>query len=92
MPVSLELNVGVESSEAVGLQAGGPGLWLRSHGQSNTVLSQQLGSAVHKPQGHEEWPLREDCKVSCEIGTSQRGLEPWNTEAEESTTLGAVIR
>jgi hypothetical protein len=27
--------------------------------------------------------LREDCKVSCEIGTSQRGPEPWNLEAED---------
>jgi hypothetical protein len=31
-------------------------------------------------------------KVSCEIGASQRGLEPWNTEVEESTTLEAVTR
>jgi hypothetical protein len=27
--------------------------------------------------------------VTCEIGASQRGPEPWNEEAEESTTLEA---
>jgi hypothetical protein len=36
--------------------------------------------------------LREDCKVSCEMDASQRGPKPWNTEAEESMTLGAVSR
>jgi hypothetical protein len=30
--------------------------------------------------------------MSCETGTSQRGPDPGNTEAQESTTLGAVIR
>jgi hypothetical protein len=29
---------------------------------------------------------------SCEIGASQRGQEPWNTEAEESTALGAITK
>jgi hypothetical protein len=27
--------------------------------------------------------MREVCIVSCEIGASQRGPEPWNTEAED---------
>jgi hypothetical protein len=31
-------------------------------------------------------------RSSCEIGTNQRGPEPWNTEAEESMTLEAVTR
>jgi hypothetical protein len=31
-------------------------------------------------------------KKSCEIDASQRGQEPWNTEAEESTALGAVTK
>jgi hypothetical protein len=30
--------------------------------------------------------------MSCETGASQRGLEPWNTEAEESTTLEAATK
>jgi hypothetical protein len=30
--------------------------------------------------------------LSPEIDASQRGPEPWNTEAEESTTLGAVTK
>jgi hypothetical protein len=29
---------------------------------------------------------------SCEIGASQRGSEPWNTEAEGSTPWKAVTR
>jgi hypothetical protein len=36
--------------------------------------------------------VRNSPKVGCEIGASQRGPEAWNTEAEESTTLGAVTR
>jgi hypothetical protein len=30
--------------------------------------------------------------ASRDTGASQLGPEPWNTEAEESTALGAVIR
>jgi hypothetical protein len=36
----------VRSSEAVGLQAGGPGPWRGGHGHSNTVLSLRLVNAV----------------------------------------------
>jgi hypothetical protein len=35
---------------------------------------------------------REDCKDCCEIGASERGPKPWNTEADEATALGAVTR
>jgi hypothetical protein len=30
--------------------------------------------------------------VTCEMGASQQGPVPWNTEAEESVTLGTVTR
>jgi hypothetical protein len=33
-------------------EEGGPGPWLGGHGQSSTVPSQQLVSAVCKLQGH----------------------------------------
>jgi hypothetical protein len=36
--------------------------------------------------------LRKNAKSSCEIDTSERGPEPWNLKAEESTALGAVAR
>jgi hypothetical protein len=36
--------------------------------------------------------MREDCKVSCEIGASQRGLKPYNTKAEEYTKLRTITR
>jgi hypothetical protein len=45
----------VWSSEAVGLQAGGPGPWLGGHWQSNTGFCRGLMSAVRKLQ------RREDC-------------------------------
>jgi hypothetical protein len=34
---------GVLNSEAVGLQAGGPGPWLGGSGQNSAVLSRRLG-------------------------------------------------
>jgi hypothetical protein len=36
--------------------------------------------------------LRNSYRLSCEIGTSQRGPEPWDMEAEESMMLGAITR
>jgi hypothetical protein len=39
----------------VGLQARGPWPWLGGHGQSSTVLSRRLVSAVRKLQGREDY-------------------------------------
>jgi hypothetical protein len=39
-----------------------------------------------------QWPGVSNMKNCLEFGASQRGLEPWNTNAEESKELKAVTR
>jgi hypothetical protein len=56
IPLELWASSEFRGSGSAGRQSekGDPGPWLEGHGQSSTVLSCRLGSAVLEPYGREE--------------------------------------